>query len=327
MAQGQLNFSREMEREADRIGLQLMTRAGFAPSGMAAMFEKLDYSSRLNDGNQFPYLRSHPLTIERISEARLRASNGSGARPVSPLVHVLMQTRARALMDTSEPALRRLQTLAAPGSPAVDAGRIAMLYGGALASLMLREFDKALDLARAGQELQARYFPGDARAARPFSLLRVEAYSASGGPREALTTALKGLPPDHSRPVLLAQAQAALALRRAADPEAGLALRSSIEALQTWVTEHKHDVLAWQALGQCAEAQGLRLRSLRAGAEASAAGGDVIGAVERFRMAQHIATEDAGADYLEAAIIQTRLRDMEAERRKLMAEMRGERRE
>ena len=41
MIQGQLNFSRDMEREADRIGFQLMTGAGFAPSGMAGMFEQL----------------------------------------------------------------------------------------------------------------------------------------------------------------------------------------------------------------------------------------------------------------------------------------------
>ncbi|MBP6339004.1 MAG: M48 family metalloprotease, partial [Vitreoscilla sp.] len=41
MAQGQLNFSRDMEREADRIGLDLMGGAGFATGGMAAMFEKL----------------------------------------------------------------------------------------------------------------------------------------------------------------------------------------------------------------------------------------------------------------------------------------------
>jgi predicted Zn-dependent protease len=327
MAQGQLNFSREMEREADRIGLQLMTRAGFAPSGMAAMFQKLDYNSRLNDGNQFPYLRSHPLTIERISEARLRATAGVGSRPVSPLLHPLMQMRARALMDSSEPALRRLQTLASPGSPAVDANRLAALYGGALASLMLREFDRAQALISTGLQLQTQYFPAEASAERAFLLLRLEALTSAGGPPEALAAAGRRLAADPARPVLLAEAQAALALRRAGNPAAGAALRASMEALQTWVIEHKQDVLAWQALGQCAEAQGLKLRSLRASAEASAAGGDVVGAVDRFRQAQHLAAEDSGSDYLEAAIIQTRLRDVEAERRRLMAEMRGERRE
>ena len=52
--QGQLNFSRDMEREADRIGYGLMSGAGFAGSGMAAMFEKLDQASRLNDSGSYP---------------------------------------------------------------------------------------------------------------------------------------------------------------------------------------------------------------------------------------------------------------------------------
>ena len=87
--QGQLNFSRDVEREADRVGFQVMTAAGFAPGGMAAMFEKMDLSSRLNDFGGFPYLRTHPLTVERIGEARARAASariagrqraGAGAR-------------------------------------------------------------------------------------------------------------------------------------------------------------------------------------------------------------------------------------------------------
>ena len=77
-AQGQLNFSRDMEREADRVGFGVMTTAGFAPSGMPAMFEKLATASRLNDGNSFPYLRTHPLTSERIGEARARLGTGRG---------------------------------------------------------------------------------------------------------------------------------------------------------------------------------------------------------------------------------------------------------
>ncbi|MBC8057500.1 MAG: M48 family metalloprotease, partial [Rhizobiales bacterium] len=71
-AQGQLNFSRDMEREADRVGWQIMTGAGYTPAGMASMFEKMEQSSRLNDFGGYPYLRSHPLTSERIGEARSR---------------------------------------------------------------------------------------------------------------------------------------------------------------------------------------------------------------------------------------------------------------
>ena len=93
--QGQLNFSREVEREADRIGFQIMTAAGYAPGGMAAMFEKMDVSTRLNDYGGFPYLRTHPLTLERIGEARSRAGVGAVLTRGSPFEHTVAQGRAR----------------------------------------------------------------------------------------------------------------------------------------------------------------------------------------------------------------------------------------
>ena len=76
--QGQLNYSRDMEREADRVGFGVLTDAGYAPAGMAGMFEKLENANRLNDSGAFPYLRSHPLTVERISEARARLALAGG---------------------------------------------------------------------------------------------------------------------------------------------------------------------------------------------------------------------------------------------------------
>jgi len=319
-AQGQLNFSREMEREADRIGLQLMSSAGFASAGMAGMFEKLESSSRLNDSNQYPYLRSHPLTIERISEARLRMNSNPSTRPPSLAVHALMQARARVLMDGAEPALRKLQTVASPGSPAVDEARLGAIYAGAMASMRLRDFPQALRLADSGLELAKRQYAREPVAARDFALLRLEIEGNSGKPAESLTAALDSLGNDNSRPNLLARAQAAQAWQRAGDAAAPAALRSSMEALQTWVTEHKQDALAWLALSQCANAQGQRLRALRADAEAAAAVGDVLGAVDRFRVAQRIAKEDPGSDYVESSIIQSRLRDLEAERRRMLLE-------
>jgi predicted Zn-dependent protease len=57
MATGQLTFSRQMETEADTFGQDVMTDAGFSPSGMADMFGRLEDVSRLNDSNQYPWLR------------------------------------------------------------------------------------------------------------------------------------------------------------------------------------------------------------------------------------------------------------------------------
>ena len=111
-----------MEREADRIGFGVLTGAGFAPAGMAAMFEKLDQASRLNDNGSYPYLRSHPLTTERIGEARARLGTAASKAMApalgagSPFEHALAQARARVLMDTRVDALRRWQGLDAERS-------------------------------------------------------------------------------------------------------------------------------------------------------------------------------------------------------------------
>ena len=157
------------------------------------------------------------------------------------------------------------------------------------------------------------------------ALLNLSLQERRTPPDGSLTAALAPLSQDSSRPSLLARAQATLVWQRAGDSGAPAALRQSLEALQTWVTDHPGDALAWKALSQSAELLGLRLRALRADAEASAAGGDVIGAVDRLRTAQRIAKEDPASDYVESSIIQSRLRELEVERRKLMAEQRGER--
>ena len=76
--QYQLDFTRENEREADRIGFQVLDRAGFDTHGMPSMFERLQKSSRAYDTTTTPsYLRTHPITFERIADAMSRAE----ARP------------------------------------------------------------------------------------------------------------------------------------------------------------------------------------------------------------------------------------------------------
>jgi beta-barrel assembly-enhancing protease len=125
------------------------------------------------------------------------------------------------------------------------------------------------------------------------------------------------------RPLLLGRAQAALDAARAGGDATG-ALRASTEALQTWVAEHKADAGAWLLLAQAAELQGLKLRALRAQAEAQAASGDLGGAIDRLRAAQRQGRAQAGSpDFIEASIIDARLRQLTAQRRAQLAELRG----
>ena len=83
------------------------------------------------------------------------------------------------------------------------------------------------------------------------------------------------------------------------------------------------DAAAWQLLSATADAIGLGLRSLRAGAEAQAARGDITGAIDRMRAAQSAArTASVGQDFIEASVIDSRMRQLVAQRRQLALELR-----
>ncbi len=73
MMQGELDYTREHEREADRVGLTLLERAGYDPRGMVTFFERMQRANRLNEFKSAPsYLRTHPLTVERIADMQSR---------------------------------------------------------------------------------------------------------------------------------------------------------------------------------------------------------------------------------------------------------------
>jgi predicted Zn-dependent protease len=319
-AQQQLNYSRDMEREADRVGYGVLIGAGYQPAGMAMMFEKLMQAARLNDSNNFPYLRSHPLTTERIGEARSRLGFGPVVPPARPLWHATMQARARVLMDPSVGALRQAQAYdseQAQAIPSTEADRVGAAYGSALASLVLREparAERALAQGRAAVQ-------NDAQARRAFDLLAVQlalARDDSARAGELLQPWIDAPGGRESRAVLMLQAQRALA------PSAGeSALRTAAERVQTWVAIHPSDSEAWSSLSQLWARLGERVRSVRAEAESRAAIGDLPGAIERFRSGRLISRQTNG-DLIEASVIESRLRELEARRRQEVLEERGQ---
>lgn len=70
--QKQLDYTREHEREADRVGLQILSQAGFDVRAMPAFFDKLLKGTRFAEGSAPAFLRTHPLTTERIADVRNR---------------------------------------------------------------------------------------------------------------------------------------------------------------------------------------------------------------------------------------------------------------
>lgn len=321
--QGQLNFSRDMEREADRVGYGLLGSAGFAPAGQAAMFDKMDIASRLNDNSSYPYLRTHPLTVDRISEARSRTLLGDN-RPLQPtLLHVLMQARAKVLMDDSVQSLQRLSGLTASTVPA---DRVAALYSGAMAASMLREPARAERQVALALQLTATMAPREPAAERVLRLLQAQVLLDAGDAQGALQVLEQLHPAAGERPPLLMRAQAALVLQRSAPQAAAVPLRESTENLQIWVAEHKQDAAAWELLADTSQALGLRLRAMRAGAEARAVLGDLTGAIDRLRAAQAVTRTAGGQDFIEASVIDARLRQISNQRRQLALELRGQER-
>ena len=73
--QMQINFTRQNENEADRIGFQRLDAAGFDVTAMATLMERLQRATRFAEGSAPSYLRDHPVTYERIAEAQARAQS------------------------------------------------------------------------------------------------------------------------------------------------------------------------------------------------------------------------------------------------------------
>lgn len=297
--QTQLNFSRDMEREADRVGFGVMAGAGYAPQGFVSMFEKLQQASRMNDNGAFPYLRSHPLTTERMADMHARqqllAPRGSPHAPSA--VHTLMAARARVLADTRTDALRNWSS--AMGQAGFDRQaplrQAAALYAAALASVLQREWDSA---ARAQGRL-LDLLGAEPEARRLAQWLGVETALAQGQyPR-----ALRSLPehaPRAQRAELLLWAQVQQAGDAPARPQA-------IARLQQWLVQHPQDSGVWRQLAALYRAQGLDLRALRAEAEARAAQYDLAGALDRLKAAQDLVRQGTD-DFMEASIIDARAR-------------------
>ena len=132
--------------------------------------------------------------------------------------------------------------------------------------------------------------------------------------------------------MLLARAELALRMSQAARNEAQqrlalAALKTHTDALQTWVIERQTDALAWTLIAPCARQLGQPLRAIRAEAEARYAIGDLNGALDRFKAGQRMARTSLQPDHIEASVIDSRTRDVERQRRRVFAEIRGVREE
>lgn len=297
--QNQLNFSRDMEREADRVGYSVLTQAGFSPLGFSVMFDRLQQNNRLNDNGSFPYLRSHPLTTERIADMKARHQLQPAATLPQPgPEHAMMTARARIL---AQPSVDRLAAaLDEARAPTLhqlpETQQVNRLYAGVMAANRQREFATASQLLSS----LARAIGQDPAAQTQLRWLTAETWLAQQQPTRAAQFA--DLTPKR-------RAELLLATQARNTPEMA---HASAQALRAWLVDHPQDALAWHNLEQVLQTQGNTLGALRAQAEFFACRQDYARAQDVLRAAQDLARQPGNRDassHIEASIIDTRSRE------------------
>ena len=128
--QRQLDFTREHEKEADRIGLGILDKSGFDTRAMPAFFDRMQKATQILDSNTTPsYLRTHPLTTERVADVDNRVQQIPFHLVPDSLDFQLMRARLNALQKT--PAGRGGLLQLRPGRTALRQPRRTTLRAGA----------------------------------------------------------------------------------------------------------------------------------------------------------------------------------------------------
>ncbi len=93
--QNQLAYTRDAEREADRIGFLILQASGLDVSGMPGFFQKMQKANSISDSGVPAYVRTHPQSFERAADMQNRIRNQASGKPNSSLEFYLVQTLAK----------------------------------------------------------------------------------------------------------------------------------------------------------------------------------------------------------------------------------------
>ncbi|MCB1582698.1 MAG: M48 family metalloprotease [Marinicella sp.] len=137
-----INFTRYHEYEADRVGISTLYAAGLNPEGMATFFASLMQKHRVDPRYQLPeYLRTHPLSVNRVTEARNRLNAFPPKAYTESKAYAYIKERLRVLTadeftNLKEYYLGQLKT-ETPNTPS-------QLYGYALYQFKENQYEQAL---------------------------------------------------------------------------------------------------------------------------------------------------------------------------------------
>jgi predicted Zn-dependent protease len=297
--QAQINFTRQNESEADRIGIQTLSMAGYNPIGMAEFFEKMGRITRSSGEGPPEYLRTHPVSVSRITEAKDRAENMPKPEPADNRDFYLVQTRLRALteeypgtaLDWFDHRLKRADISQSESD--------ALFYGRAIALQRKGKYKEARKLL---ESLMAR----DQHVAYELQLSDLDLESDK---EDAALDRLGGL--YHSFPGNHAiSMQYGRALLKHQDP--AQAETASVILRQQLLT-HPEDPVLYELYARASNAAGDPVRAKEAIAESYYLRGDIHEAILQL---QKLAELD-DLDYYERARITDRLNEMRTELAKM----------
>jgi predicted Zn-dependent protease len=291
MVQRQLSYTRDFEREADRVGFQTLAGAGFDVHAMPGFFEKMQRQSRLADDGAVPgYLRTHPMTPERIADTAGRAASAPYRQHLDSLEFHLVRAKLRA--ESGEPRVA-VEHFSAAIRDRRYANEAAARYGLASAHL------------RAGQTRQAQAalagLRGTGAASPMIETLKARVQDASGDAAGALATLEQA---QQRYPGRLSLAYAYVeALEKAGRPQDALAALA--EPVRLYPRDGKLRTL--QARNYAAV--GKRLLQHQAQAELYVLRGSLPAAIEQLQLAQ--AAGDG--NFYELSVVEARLKELRAQ--------------
>lgn len=147
MQQGQIDFTREMEIEADSVGIKTLAMSGYDPFAMADFFNKLSTGGDPRNTASIEFLRTHPTSVNRSAAAKKQARRITVKRINDSLVFELTKARIRFLYTNS---IERSHSYFLNKTARINASNknlsnsdIGNLYGLALTSIELANFDQA----------------------------------------------------------------------------------------------------------------------------------------------------------------------------------------
>jgi predicted Zn-dependent protease len=287
----QLSYSRNQEREADRVGMHLMNAAGYNPMAMADFFEVMNRKTG-SIGFLPDFWLTHPLSTERMSEARLRATQFPKINRQLVLADEenfrMIQLRLAVL--THQMSETRLKSYAANDQAAALA--LATFYG------QEGKFQQARELAQRIIKAQ----PNSSIAAITMAEIELQA----NNPEQAVAILLpKYRIMPESRALALALANAYITQDKPIE---------ALDLLNPLATRYKRDTQVWQSMEAAAnrlpDSQNKAVNVLRYRAEILFWRGDVDNAIRSLLRASKLAQQN----YSLQAHIERRLEEMQEDR-------------